>query len=113
MAIAFTIFRGDTAAKGLDFVQEADTSTAYDLTGLTLTITGNTEQNPTDTTNQLFSTTMTITDATAGEAEFALTASEADITPGTYWFDVQAADGSSLLTTIHKGRFKVTQDISK
>jgi hypothetical protein len=65
MAIAFTIYRGDTAPVGLNFTNSS--GTAYDLTGVsTLTITANPDQNPDDATDEMWSVAMSITSATAG-----------------------------------------------
>lgn len=112
-ATAFTMYRGDTAPIGLSFVQKEDPTQAYDLSGLTLTITANTQQNPTDDTNELWSVAMTITSAVGGLAEFSLNATQADMSPGTYYFDVASVNGSSQKKTIYKGAFKVLQDIGK
>ena len=115
MAIAFTIYRGDTAPVGLNFVQQSDSSSAYDLTGIsTLTITADSEQNPTDETTQLWSVAMSITSATAGTTTFALNSTQADMDPGVYWFDVEAVlTSGSTKRTIYKNQFRVLQDINK
>jgi hypothetical protein len=112
-AVAFSMFRGDTAAIGLSFVQKESPSQAYDLSGLTLTITANTEQNPTDATNEIWSVAMTVTSAVGGVAEFELNATQANMTPGTYYFDVESVNGASKIKTLYKGAFTVKQDINK
>lgn len=112
-AVAFSMYRGDTAPIGLSFVQKEDPAQAYDLSGLTLTITANTHQNPTDDTNELWSVSMTVTSASGGLAEFSLNATQADMSPGTYYFDVESLNGSSKIKTLVKGAFKVLQDIHK
>lgn len=113
MSASFRFYRGDTAAITLHFVQAEDTTADYDLTGLTLTITANTERNPTDDDNEVWSVAMTLVSATAGTASFTLTATQADMTPDTYYFDVESVNGSSKIKTLFKGSFIVLQDINK
>lgn len=113
MAIAFEIYRGDTAPVELNFTNSS--GAAYDLTGVsTLTITANPERNPDDDDDEMWSVTMTIVDATAGETTFALNSTQADMDPGIYWFDVEATlTAGSTIRTIHKDQFRVLQDINK
>ncbi len=115
MAIAFSIYRGDTAPVGLNFVQQSDSSTAYDLTGISsLVITANPERNPSDDDDEMWSVAMTITSASAGTTTFALNSTQADMEPGVYWFDVQATlTAGSTIRTIFKDQFRVLQDINK
>ncbi len=111
---AFTLFRGDTAAKPLTLRNEVTPHAALDLTGLTLTISGDNLQSPTDEVTQLFKKTMTVTGITTGQVEFALSASDwAGISTGDHFFDVQAVDGASKIETLVKGRFRILQDINK
>jgi hypothetical protein len=56
---------------------------------------------------------MSLVSATGGTANFSLNATQADMTPGTYYFDVESVDGSSKIKTLHKGSFRVLQDINK
>lgn len=111
MSASFRFYRGDTAAITLSFVDED--GDAYDLTGLTLTITANTEREPTDATNEQWSVAMSLVSASGGTASFSLDATQADMTPGTYYFDVESVDGSAKIKTLHKGSFRVLQDINK
>jgi hypothetical protein len=113
MSASFRFYRGDTAEITLAFVEAEDTDTAYDLTGLTLTITANTERNPTDATNEQWSVAMTLVSASGGTAKFTLNATQANMTPGTYYFDVESVDGGGLIKTLYKGSFIVLQDINK
>lgn len=115
MSIAFEIFRGDTAPVPLNFVQLESPEDAYNLTGIsTLVIAADTAQNPTDETTQLWAVTMSILSPTAGTATFSLNATQADMTPATYWFDVQATlSVGGTLRTLFKGQFRVKQDINK
>ena len=114
MASKINIFRGDTATHLLTFKDE--NGDAYSLTGLTLYLTVNPNLNPTTAAEiaaENWVVTMTTVSASAGTATFALSAAQADMTPGTYYYDVEAVDGSSLKKTLAKGPFIVTQDINK
>ena len=117
MANKINIFRGDTATHLLTFKDE--NGDAYSLTGLTLTITCNSSLNPTaaeitaGTETEYWSVTMSTVVAADGTSTFALTATQADMTPATYYFDVESVDGGGLKKTLAKGPFVVTQDINK
>jgi hypothetical protein len=110
-------FRGDTATYLLSFKDES--GDAYSLTGLTLTITCNSLRNPTaaeitaGTAIEYWSVTMSIVSASAGTATFALSATEADMAPATYYVDVESVDAGGLKKTFRKYPFIVTQDINK
>lgn len=119
MSASFKFYRGDTQAIVLSFVQAEDTDSAYDLTGLTLTLTANSARDPTaaqitaGTVTEYWSVTMSTVSATGGTASLSLNATQSNMTPGTYYFDVEAVDGSSKIKTLYKGSFIVLQDINK
>lgn len=113
MSASFRFYRGDTAEITLAFVEADDPDTAYSLSGLTLTITSNTERNPTTDDNEQWSVAMTLVSAPDGTAKFSLNATQADMEPGTYFFDVESVDGLAKIKTLFKGSFIVLQDINK
>lgn len=108
-----TRFRGDTKADL--FTIKTANGNAVDITGFTFTLTVNDIENPSVATpgNILMALTGTITDATRGEVEFAPSVGEADQTPGSYFYDVEMVDVATRITTIAKGTYTFTQDISK
>jgi len=65
--------------------------TAMDLTNKQVLLTVNTEEDPADTTNQVFQIVGTITDALLGKVEFAPTDDQAD-NVGTFYYDVEVSD---------------------
>ena len=65
--------------------------TPMDLTNKQVILTANTEEDPIDTTNQVFQIVGTITDAEAGTVEFAPTLEQAD-NVGLFYFDVEVSD---------------------
>lgn len=105
-----TRFRGDTAAD--QFTVKRD-GAAVDITGCSFKLTVNSEQNPTDTSTQLFSISGVITSAVNGEVDFSPTSLEADQAPGDYFYDIQMTDGTGAKQTIEKGRYRFKQDITK
>jgi hypothetical protein len=114
--------RGDTAPLTLIFKQSA---VAIDLTGYTaIVLTTNTEQDPTDITNQQFqmdgALTATPTDGTINfkpqgiDESAKRTASEAYPVDAEMFYDVQAIDGTGArVSLIYEGKFDVLQDITK
>lgn len=105
-----TRYRGDTAPD--QFTIQRD-GVALDITGCTFKLTVNSEKDPTSTSTQLFSLTGTITSAVAGQVEFAPNGTQADQTPGDYYYDVQMTDTTGAIRTADKGRYRFKQDITK
>lgn len=103
-------YRGDTAAD--QFTIKRD-DVVVNLTGSSFKLTVDATKDPTNTATQLYSLTGTITSAVNGEVEFAPDATQADQTPGDYYYDVQMTDGTGAKLTIQKGRYRYKQDITK
>jgi len=80
--------RGDTWPIRMTFTNPD--GTPMDLTNKQVILTANTEENPIDTTNQVFQIVGTITDAEAGKVEFPLSPDQAD-NVGTFYFDVEVS----------------------
>jgi len=114
MRFAFTLFRGDTAAKKFIIRSAIGDRAVVDLTGMTLTIAADPDGAQTGEANQIFKKTMTITDAVNGLVEFSLEVADwVGVAAGDYFFDIQAVDGASEIQTLVKGRFRIVQDINK
>lgn len=108
MSTPIKMYRGDT--QPLAFVAYLD-GVVRDITGLTFALTVSSVENPV-AESPVLELSGTITDAEAGEIEFPFAdEAEADITPGIYWYDIEAR--GSTVETVSKGRFVVVQDISK
>ncbi len=103
--------RGDSAAKG--FTVQDSAGVAVDITGFTFKLTVNTEKKPTDVTNQQFTITGVIVVALDGTVSFSPLTSETDITPGTYYYDIEQTDGGGKIDTLIVGKCLIIQDISK
>lgn len=103
-------YRGDTAADQFTITRDG---AAVNITGCTFKLTVNSQKDPTDTANQLFSLTGTITGASSGQVEFAPTSLQADQLPGRYFYDVQMTDATGAVRTAIKGVYRFLEDITK
>ena len=103
--------RGDTAALRFQLVDENDAP--INISGFSFVLTVDPEEDPEDTSNNLFQLVGVIIDAPTGVYEFAPTAVQSDQTPDEYHHDVQMIDGGGRIKTIQKGKFDLAQDITK
>lgn len=103
-------YRGDTAADQFTIKRSG---VVVDLTGCTLKLTVNSEKDPVDDTNQLFSVDGVVTSAVNGQVEFAPDGTQADQNPGDYYYDIQLTDADGAILTADKGRYRFKQDITK
>ena len=94
-----------------NLIQVVDgTGTAISLTSETFILTVNSEECPTDNTNEIFSVAGVVTDAANGRVSFA---DDGTTDIGTYHYDIQMIDTSGRRRTIAKDYYIVTQDITK
>ena len=113
LPVAFEVcrVRGDTFPIALTVVDEAgdpiDVTVATDIL-----LTVDPSRTPVDDTNNLFQLTGAVVDGPTGKIEFAITALQADQTPGRYFYDVQLDLGDGIRTVLN-GTFRFQQDITK
>jgi hypothetical protein len=103
--------RGDSDAKG--FIVQDDAGVAVNITGFSFKLTVNSEKNPTDMTNEQFSLSGVITDAVNGKVAFSPTTANTDITPTTYFYDIEQTDTGGAIKTLIKAKCKIIQDLTK
>ncbi len=103
--------RGDSDAKGFA-VQDSD-EVAIDITGFTFKLTVNSEKEPTNQDNEQFTIVGVITDAPGGLVAFSPTSVDTDITPGTYYYDVEQINTDSAKKTLIVAKVTIVQDITK
>lgn len=103
--------RGDTYS--LTITLKDSDGDPIDITGGSFTLTVDTLENPEDATTLDFSSSGTITNAAGGEVRFDFTAGNADQTPGVYYYDIQYVDAAAAVRTVLKGKWFVSQDITK
>ena len=111
MGATITRSRGDTVADKVTVTDSA--GVVVNIAGFSFLLTVNKLKEPTDTSQQLFQVTGTITDAPNGKVEFSPTALQTNQTPGKYYYDVQMTDGAGKIQTILFGRYTIRQDITK
>lgn len=107
--------RGDTTQFTVTVTTNG--TTPIDITGFAFAFTVDPSEEPIDNTNNLFQLTvgsgLTITDGPNGVLTIGLSPANADQTPGEYFYDLQMTDGGGLVTTILRGTYEVSQDITK
>ncbi len=103
--------RGDSDAKGF-CIQDSD-GVAVDITGFSFKLTVNLDKAPPDQVQEQFSIVGVITDATGGKVGFAPTTTDTDITPTTYFYDIEQTDGSGAIKTLIVAKALIVQDITK
>ena len=94
-------------------VVDEDTGNALDVTGHTFTLTVNSDQAPTDVTNEQFQVVATLEDPANGLIYFPYTASEADIAVGTYYYDIEWIDSNTETETLEDGTYVVCTRINQ
>jgi hypothetical protein len=102
--------RGDTAR--IPFEIEDSNGDPQNITGATVTLTVNSEERPTDDTNQIFQLSGTITDEANGTGYFIVSEANAD-NVGQYYYDIQVTDAAGEKETVAEGRFIMLQDRTK
>jgi len=108
-----TWYRGDSYPLELT-IKDKSSGLVIDLTGYSFKFTVDSKENPADETTNLFVVDGVLDgDPTTGKISFTPTASNTDLSPKDYYYDVQMTDASNNIRTIAKGRFKITQDITK
>lgn len=105
-----TRYRGDTVPDQFTLT-DAD-GNAVNITGYSFTMTVDSLKTPPDNSTLQYTLTATITNAAAGEFEFAPSAVQADLV-GKFWYDIQMVDGGGAIQTLDKDRYIYTQDITK
>jgi len=86
---------------------------ALNITSYSFTFTVDPEQAPSSAANNLFALTGVITSAAGGAFEFRPTTANTNLTPATYYYDVQMTDTTPYVTTIARGKFIIEQDVTK
>jgi len=92
--------------------QTKENGVGLDITGATFKLTVDTRKDPPDSATQVFQVTGAIIDALNGIYEFVPSPGQMNLTPKTYFFDVEMTKGGQVATLV-KGKFIVKQDITK
>ena len=111
MSTEIEYYRGDSYPKEFTITDQA-TGNPVNLTGFVLTMTVNSDSDPTDNTNEVFTVTGVVTDAAEGKVTFTPTAENNSISAVTYYYDIQMV-GGGITRTVIKDKYIITQDINK
>ena len=103
--------RGDNFPFQFTLTDEA--GAAVPITGFSFRMVVDPSNAPDDTANNIFDLAASIVDGSGGIFEFSPTTMEMDITPKTYFYEVQMTDASSDIRSIVQGTFIIEQDIVK
>ena len=106
-------YRGDTVPQRFRRIDE--NGLAINIEGRSYRLVVDPSQSPADATNNVYELTATITNAAAGEYEFAFTTVQAAAAAGSYFYDVEETTnpGSGDVTeTIGGGEWTILQGIS-
>jgi hypothetical protein len=104
-------YRQDTYADEW-VIRSDETGLPIDITECSFVLTVSSQQNPTSETGQLFQIVGTIINGSAGRVEFAPDSEDVE-TVGVFYYDLQMTDGNDRIRTIDKGKYTITQDITK
>jgi len=103
--------RGDTKPIAFKFWADKSAGIPLDISLFSFILTVDPSKAPVDATNNLFSLVGEI--YAEGSVRFLPTALQMDITPGTYFYDLQVTDAEGFIGTEKLDKFKVSQDITK
>ena len=102
-----TVYKGDD--KDFTLTLKDSSNNAIDITDDTIVMT--VKATDSDTASAVISSNATLTSPTTGVATFSLSNTDTAITAGEYFYDVQRTHDSKV-STLMKGKFIVTQDIT-
>lgn len=103
-------YRGDSYRLPITLLNKA--GGALNLTGSSFLFTVNSNERPSDTSTQMFQVIGVVDDPLTGEVYFIPTEDQTNIASGTYYYDIQMAQGTNR-RTLSKNKFKILQDITK
>ena len=104
------IYQGDTVTYTVTVKDSA--GDAYDLGGFTPKFTVKTTTDVADDDATISKEGSVTGDGSTGIFTVPLTNSDTDVTPGSYVYDFQIDDGSSIVKTILKGTFNILTDVT-
>ena len=114
MANNIEVYRGDDKSISLTFTDKA-TGLAEDITGWTVyfTVKEAYDNDPTDSAALITKDVTSHTAPTSGQTAIALTDTNTNISPGSYFYDIQAKDASGNIMTVVSGIFEVLADVTR
>lgn len=104
--------RGDTYSEEYTI---SSSDTAWTIAGCSFRLTVDPSPDPADGTANLFSVVGTIasTSPGGGKVVFDISPVQANQLPDTYYYDLEMTDVAGKVRTVSRGKWSVSQDISK
>lgn len=102
--------RGDTYP---EIFQVTIDGAAQDITGATFLLTVDPSPSPPDDTTMVFEIVGAIVDALLGKVGFTPSVGQAGTAPATYYYDLQMTESGGAVRTVAKGKWKISQDVTK
>lgn len=106
-----TVIRGDDATFELTFTDAE--GNAIDLTGGTIFFTVKKKLDDDDDDAVIAKEIASFDNPATGVQDLELTNEETDVGVRSYWYDVQFKDAAGKITSSSRGRFTVTNDVTK
>ena len=104
--------RGDSTTRTFKIIDDA--GAAVNVSGYTqIKMTVNSLFDPADNSTQQFEIIGDLTNGASGLVTFTPTTTQTNILADTYFYDIQAEDGSNVISTLIKSKVHIIQDISK
>ena len=111
MSSKITAIRGDTKTLNLTF--KDDTGTPVNLTGSKVYLTVKKSVNDSDDDALIKKDVTGHTNATAGETQITLSATDTNIEEGLYVWDIQIKYSDNSINSTMKGDFEVVSDVTR
>ena len=112
MSKRLKLIRGDTRNIQVTF-KDTDGS-VLDITDCTVFFTVNASDNPLTDVDAVISKEVTAhTDAEAGISTIELTSSDTEVTPGSYYYDIQLKDTANAILSSYSSNLTIVADITR
>lgn len=105
------VVRGDSPVIPVEFFDE--NNTVIDITGWTGVMTVDSSPSPSSSSTNIFQVTGVVAVGTDGVMTFQPSETQLNLTPKTYFYDIQVQTTVPSKRTPLKGEFQVVQDINK
>lgn len=106
--------RGDTKPIMFQLWEDKANDLPLDITGYSFKFTVDISERPVDESNNLFQLVGQIVgDPSLGKVMFSPTAINTDLSPRSYYYDLEIVDSAGYIETPMVAKFKIYQDITK
>lgn len=107
-----SLIRGNTQTVTTEFIDDVN-DTPINITGATVYFTVKNSYDDPDSAALIAKTVTSHTDPTNGETQFVLSATDTDIEPREYYYDLKIQFMSGTVNSIQFGKFRVLPSITR